>query len=64
MSVFDDEAAPHLVLRNQAGEYSLWPVAVEVPAGWLTVFGPGDREACLAHVEQKWTTLSGAGGPR
>ena len=64
MNVLDDEAAPCLVLRNEAGQCSLWPLGVDVPAGWLRVFGPGDRGACLAHVEQQWTARSGPGGPR
>jgi MbtH protein len=64
VNVLDDEVAPCLVLRNEAAQYSLWPLGVDVPVGWLTVFGPDDREACLAHVEQQWTALSGPGSPR
>ncbi|GAA4760788.1 MbtH family protein [Streptomyces sanyensis] len=55
---FEDGAGVYLVLRNSAGQYSLWPDFAEVPAGWHTVFGPGPRAACTGHIEQHWTDLA------
>lgn len=63
MNVFDDAAAPCVVLGNEAGEYSLWPAAGEVPGGWRMVFGPADRQACLAHVGRIWTDLGTSVAP-
>lgn len=62
MNVLDDEAAPFLVLGNAAREYSLWPAAgdVPVPGGWRAVFGPADRQACLAEIGRVWTDRAGA----
>ena len=54
---FDDEDGTFAVLCNDEGQHSLWPVFAEVPAGWTTVHGPGDRASCLAYVEENWTDL-------
>ncbi|MEU3461057.1 MbtH family protein [Streptomyces sp. NPDC006733] len=45
----------HLVLRNAAGEYSLWPAFAQVPGGWTQVYGPDSHDNCSAHVEEHWT---------
>jgi MbtH protein len=63
---FDDTDGRFLVLVNDEGQHSLWPVFAEVPAGWTVVFGadtpedgePGvDRAAALDYVEQHWTDM-------
>ena len=54
---FDDPEGRFLVLTNDEGQHSLWPLQVDVPAGWTRVFGEDTREACLAYVEQHWTDL-------
>ncbi|MCZ4123090.1 MbtH family protein [Streptomyces sp. H39-S7] len=45
----------HLVLRNAAGEYSLWPAFAPVPGGWIQVYGPDSHDRCSAYVEEYWT---------
>jgi MbtH protein len=54
---FEDPDGRYLVLVNDEGQHSLWPVTVDVPAGWNTVFGEDSREACLAYIEENWTDL-------
>jgi MbtH protein len=54
---FDDENGSFLVLVNDEGQHSLWPVFVDVPGGWTTAFGPESRAACVEYVEQNWTDL-------
>ncbi|PZG01840.1 MbtH family protein [Micromonospora deserti] len=54
---FDDENATFLVVRNDEGQYSLWPEFAEVPSGWAAVHGPASRQECLAHVEENWTDM-------
>lgn len=54
---FDDESGTFLALINDEGQYSLWPAAVPVPAGWTVELGPDTRAACLDHVEQNWTDM-------
>ncbi|TCJ94951.1 MbtH family protein [Nocardia alba] len=54
---FDDDSAEFYILVNAEKQYSLWPVFAEVPEGWTVDHGPGDRQACLAHVEAVWTDM-------
>lgn len=54
---FEDPDGTYLVLVNDENQHSLWPSFVDVPAGWRTVFGPGDRQSCLDHVETNWTDM-------
>lgn len=54
---FDDEDGRFFVVVNDEDQHSLWPVFVEVPAGWRTVFGEASKAECLAFVEQNWTDM-------
>ncbi|UUU31859.1 MbtH family protein [Streptomyces sp. CA-210063] len=54
---FENPDGTYRVLANDEGQHSLWPDFVAVPAGWTTVFGPGERAACLAYIEREWTDL-------
>jgi uncharacterized protein YbdZ (MbtH family) len=54
---FDDDSINHLVLKNAEGQHSLWPQEIDVPAGWSVVYGPDDRAAALAYIEDHWRDL-------
>jgi MbtH protein len=54
---FESEEHQYRVLRNEEGQYSLWPVFAPVPAGWSSVFGPENRAACVSFVETSWTDM-------
>ncbi|MFF4121506.1 MbtH family protein [Streptomyces sp. NPDC001714] len=54
---FDDEEAPFLVLVNDEGQHSLWPVFADVPGGWEVVFGEAGRQECLDYIEASWTDM-------
>ncbi|MFG1664156.1 MbtH family protein [Streptomyces sp. Y7] len=54
---FDNENGTFLVLVNDEGQHSLWPVFAEIPQGWTTVFGEAGRAECLEFVEQNWTDM-------
>ncbi|MER5495751.1 MULTISPECIES: MbtH family protein [unclassified Streptomyces] len=54
---FDDEQASFRVLRNEEGQYSLWPEFAELPGGWTPVFGPQERSSCVAYVEEHWSDM-------
>lgn len=56
-SPFDDPATEFRVLRNAAGEYSLWPTFRENPAGWVTVGPTGSREVCSRWVDDHASSL-------
>ncbi|MFF8964839.1 MbtH family protein [Streptomyces globisporus] len=54
---FENPDGAYLVLVNDENQHSLWPVTVDVPAGW-TVAHPSDtREACLRYIEENWTDM-------
>lgn len=51
---FDPTGSPdatHLILGNDRGEHSLWPVFLEVPAGWHKIAGPAPYERCEELLE-------------
>jgi MbtH protein len=54
---FEDENANYLVLMNHEGQYSLWPVFMDVPAGWTVVHNSDTRKACLDFVNANWTDM-------
>ncbi|MFP1979706.1 MbtH family protein [Lonsdalea quercina] len=54
---FDDDSLVFQVLVNSQEQYSLWPSFAAVPAGWETVYGPGDRSACLNWIETQWQDM-------
>ncbi|MFC8077826.1 amino acid adenylation domain-containing protein [Streptomyces sp. NPDC057307] len=45
------------VVVNEEGQYALWPLERQVPAGWADTGCHGERERCLAFVETVWTDL-------
>jgi MbtH protein len=54
---FDDESGSFIVLVNDEGQHSLWPIFADVPAGWVNKFGPESRQSCLQYVEENWTDM-------
>jgi MbtH protein len=54
---FEDPDARYLVLVNDEGQHSLWPVFAAVPDGWDQVFGEAARDECLAYIEENWTDM-------
>lgn len=54
---FDDEEGTFHVLRNEEGQYSLWPSFADVPAGWSVALDESSRADCLAFVEKHWTDM-------
>lgn len=62
-SPFDDPDGNFTVLVNGAGQHSLWPASIPVPAGWRVDFGPADRATCLDHVTRSWRDMRPADTP-
>jgi MbtH protein len=54
---FEDEDSKYLVLVNDEGQHSLWPVFADVPEGWEVIFGEDDRQECLDFIEKNWTDM-------
>jgi MbtH protein len=54
---FEDPDGTYYVLVNHEGQHSLWPSFADVPPGWITAHGPGERQACLDYVSEHWTDM-------
>ncbi|MGW0576768.1 MbtH family protein [Streptomyces sp. NPDC002920] len=54
---FEDPDANYLVLKNEEGQFSLWPTFLDVPDGWESVFGEAARQACIDFIEKTWTDM-------
>jgi MbtH protein len=54
---FEDPDAKYLVLINDEGQHSLWPVFADVPDGWEVIFGEEGRQECLDFIETNWTDM-------
>ncbi|AKJ29470.1 MbtH family protein [Caldimonas brevitalea] len=45
------------VVRNDEEQYSIWPDYKPLPAGWHTVGKHGDKQECLAYIQEVWTDM-------
>jgi MbtH protein len=45
------------VVRNQEGQYSIWPASRDAPHGWQEEGKRGTKEECLAHIQVVWTDM-------
>jgi len=57
MSDFPAEPSQYRVVVNHEEQFSLWPVASELPAGWSEAGKTGSKEDCLAYIETTWTDM-------
>ena len=55
--MWDDEARHFAVVKNDQGQYSLWPLDMDLPAGWERTGVTGVKKDCLAHIENVWTDM-------
>ncbi|MCT9935406.1 MbtH family NRPS accessory protein [Planotetraspora sp. A-T 1434] len=46
-----------IVVINDEGQYSIWPAGRGLPRGWSDVGRRGDKESCLAYIDQTWTDM-------
>jgi MbtH protein len=54
---FDDPDSRFLVLVNNEGQYCIWPVFADVPAGWTVAHPEDSRQGALEFVEGRWTDM-------
>jgi MbtH protein len=47
----------YLVVVNEEEQYSIWPLALAVPAGWRATGFGGPHADCLAHVDEVWQDM-------
>ena len=53
----DEDNTTYQVLRNDEEQYSLWPLALEIPAGWTAVGNTGTKTDCMSYVDEVWTDM-------
>jgi MbtH protein len=46
-----------VVLSNDEGQYGLFPVHLEIPAGWQDAGYRGSEAECIAFVDSVWTDI-------
>lgn len=55
--ILDDETTTFRVVVNQELQYSIWPTALPLPAGWQDEGMTGNKAACLEHIAAVWTDM-------
>lgn len=55
--MFDDESSSFHVILNHEEQYSIWPSAKGIPAGWREAGLSGTKAECLAHIDAMWTDM-------
>ncbi len=46
-----------VVVKNQLGEYSIWPKAKAIPEGWENQGVEGNKQECLDYIKEKWVLV-------
>jgi MbtH protein len=53
---FDEVDGQFYVLINSEKQYSLWPGAIDIPAGWQEEFR-GQHGECVGYIDTEWTDM-------
>lgn len=53
----DEAVEVYQVVVNHEEQYSIWPAAKELPAGWKAVGTRGPKEECLDYIKTVWTDM-------
>ena len=43
------------VVRNDVGQYSIWPTVSAMPQGWYETEMSGSKADCLEYIERHWS---------
>lgn len=46
------------VVVNHEEQFSIWPLERPLPQGWIANGFKGDRESCLAHIDEIWVDMT------
>jgi MbtH protein len=59
MATTDDSEDTRIyrVVINQEEQYSIWPLEMEIPAGWSEVGKSGRKAECLAYIGEVWKDM-------
>lgn len=53
----NDDSRRYSVVRNDEGQYSIWPEGRAVPSGWEDIGVSGAKPDCLEHIRSEWTDM-------
>lgn len=56
-NLFEDDNGKYHVLRNEIGEYSIWPSFIDIPKGWKIEMRYETRKNCLDFIETNWIDM-------
>jgi len=56
-AALDEDDVAFVVVRNDAGQYSVWWEDSPPPAGWTADGAPASRADCLDRIALLWTDL-------
>ncbi|MDO9025801.1 MAG: MbtH family NRPS accessory protein [Zwartia sp.] len=45
------------VIKNDEGQYSLWPEKKSTPAGWIETGFSGSKTEATEYVDREWTDM-------
>lgn len=45
------------VIKNEEGQYSIWPAKKQTPAGWNETGFTGSKSESTAYVDREWTDM-------
>ncbi len=53
----DKSEIVYIVVLNDEEQYSIWPAAKQIPAGWHAEGTRGSKEECTAYIDKVWTDM-------
>lgn len=51
-------ASSYKVVVNSEEQYALWPLHLNIPAGWRDAGKNGSKDECLAFIKEVWSDLT------
>ena len=57
MSEEREDKTTYKVVVNAEGQYSIWPADRENAIGWNDAGKTGNKQQCLAYIEEVWTDM-------
>lgn len=45
------------VIKNEEGQFSIWPAKKQTPAGWRETGFTGSKSESSAYVDREWTDM-------
>ena len=52
-----EDSDRYQVVMNDEEQYSIWPDGRQLPAGWHDAGKVGNKQECLAHINEVWTDM-------